>query len=91
MIGFVRRTVLSISSTKVRGILSMSSVDDSRMKNADHLVSSSAVLSVYSFWNPLTIIILSREENKKVQVGKDQEKAQSGKRFPLQKPRWEKN
>ena len=29
--------------------------------------------------------------NKKVQVGKDQEKAQSEKRFPLQKPRWEKN
>ena len=28
---------------------------------------------------------------KKVQVGKDQEKAQSEKRFPLQKPRWEKN
>ena len=27
---------------------------------------------------------------KKVQVGKDQEKAQSEKRFPLQKPRWEK-
>ena len=26
----------------------------------------------------------------KVQVGKDQEKAQSEKRFPLQKPRWEK-
>ena len=29
--------------------------------------------------------------HKKVQVGKDQEKAQSEKRFPLQKPRWEKN
>ena len=29
-------------------------------------------------------------EMKKVQVGKDQEKAQSEKRFPLQKPRWEK-
>ena len=28
--------------------------------------------------------------SKKVQVGKDQEKAQSEKRFPLQKPRWEK-
>ena len=28
--------------------------------------------------------------NKKVQVGKDQEKAQSEKKFPLQKPRWEK-
>ena len=27
---------------------------------------------------------------KKVQVGKDQEKAQSEKRFPLQIPRWEK-
>ena len=27
---------------------------------------------------------------KKVKVGKDQEKAQSEKRFPLQKPRWEK-
>ena len=27
---------------------------------------------------------------KKVQVGKDQEKAQSEKTFPLQKPRWEK-
>ena len=27
---------------------------------------------------------------KKVQVDKDQEKAQSEKRFPLQKPRWEK-
>ena len=27
---------------------------------------------------------------KKVQVGKDQEKTQSEKRFPLQKPRWEK-
>ena len=27
-------------------------------------------------------------ESKKVQVGKDQEKAQSEKRFPLQKPRW---
>ena len=27
---------------------------------------------------------------KKVQVGKDQEKAQSEKRLPLQKPRWEK-
>ena len=30
------------------------------------------------------------EHNEKVQVGKDQEKAQSEKRFPLQKPRWEK-
>ena len=29
--------------------------------------------------------------DEKVQVGKDQEKAQSEKRFPLQKPRWEKN
>ena len=29
-------------------------------------------------------------DGKKVQVGKDQEKAQSEKRFPLQKPRWEK-
>ena len=28
--------------------------------------------------------------HKKVQVGKDQEKAQSEKRFLLQKPRWEK-
>ena len=27
---------------------------------------------------------------RKVQVGKDQEKAQSEKRFPYQKPRWEK-
>ena len=27
---------------------------------------------------------------KKEQVGKDQEKEQSEKRFPLQKPRWEK-
>ena len=29
--------------------------------------------------------------HRKVQVGKDQEKAQSEKRFPLQKPRWGKN
>ena len=28
--------------------------------------------------------------NEKVQVGNDQERAQSEKRFPLQKPRWEK-
>ena len=28
--------------------------------------------------------------HEKVQVGKDQEKTQSEKRFPLQKPRWEK-
>ena len=28
--------------------------------------------------------------NEKVQLGKDQEKAQSEKRFPLQKPRWKK-
>ena len=27
---------------------------------------------------------------RKVQVGKDQEKTQSEKRFPLQKPKWEK-
>ena len=33
---------------------------------------------------------LSVIDSKKVQVGKDQEKAQSEKRLPLQKPRWEK-
>ena len=36
------------------------------------------------------LFIDSRIIQKKVQVGKDQEKAQSEKRFPLQKPRWEK-
>ena len=33
----------------------------------------------------------SKQPINKVQVGKDQEKAQSEKRFPLKKPRWEKN
>ena len=34
--------------------------------------------------------LLFEQYYQKVQVGKDQEKAQSEKRFPLQKPRWEK-
>ena len=38
------------------------------------------------YWLPR----LHKRLYKKVQVGKDQEKAQSEKRFPLQKPRWEK-
>ena len=41
---------------------------------------------------PLSRVLLTKSQNCswEVQVGKDQEKAQSEKRFPLQKPRWEK-
>ena len=38
----------------------------------------------------MNISAFARSKHGKVQVGKDQEKAQSEKRLPLQKPRWEK-
>ena len=42
----------------------------------------------YELWHSQHFVF---NVSKKVQVGKDQEKAQSEKRFPLQKPSWEKN
>ena len=41
--------------------------------------------------HPLSIPFHCQMPEKKVQVVKDQEKAQSEKTFPLQKPRWKKN
>ena len=60
---------------------------------------ASIVHIIFSFWSFIISGGILRNQkiingldsfSKKVQVSKDQEKAQSVKRFPLQKPRWEK-
>ena len=49
------------------------------------------ISSYHLLWHSLVQLVLDRQNLlKMVQVGNDQEKGQSERRFPLQTPRWEK-